>query len=169
MSAEKCIGCGAIVERIDGPVHRYMTSAPGCWALFGELCARVLRDPFDVPGRQLFFDTYAVQHPGTESPVATQSVGGHLVSLYAQLECGSSAEHAHALLERAIQNEKRLHWLSPPTFDGALTVADIMPHIDDPYAKGREWAESAWRAWAPHHDQVRVWHQFLSGLTGRSG
>jgi len=26
---EGCVGCGAVVEKVDGPIHRYMTSAPG--------------------------------------------------------------------------------------------------------------------------------------------
>jgi hypothetical protein len=28
---ERCIGCGAIVARIDGPIHRYMTCS--CWRI----------------------------------------------------------------------------------------------------------------------------------------
>jgi hypothetical protein len=42
---ERCIGCGAMVPRIDGPTHRYMTSAPGCWAKHGEVSAHHLSDP----------------------------------------------------------------------------------------------------------------------------
>ncbi len=164
MATERCVGCGAVVPAIEGPVHRYMTSAPGCWAMFGELCARLLRDPLDTPGRQLCFDAYAVQHPGSRGPQAIQSVAGHLVSLYSQLVRGDSAAHAHVLIERATQNERELHWLAPPSFAGALTVAHVLPQIEIPYSAGVEWATSAWQAWAPHHAQVRLWYDVLSRL-----
>jgi len=78
---ERCVSCGATVPRIEGPIHRYMTSAPGCWAMFGELQARILSDPAAAPHRQFCADSFAVEHPGTPGPNAIQSVGGHLVSL----------------------------------------------------------------------------------------
>ncbi len=79
-ASERCVGCGAVVPRVAGPVHRYMTSAPGCWALWGTLNARLMSEPSHGPYRQLIVDTYAVQHPGTPGPQAIQSVGAHLVS-----------------------------------------------------------------------------------------
>jgi hypothetical protein len=130
--------------------------------MFGELCARLLRDPHDIPGRQLCFDAYAAQHPGTPGPQAIQSVAGHLLRLYAQLERGASAARAHLLIERVTRNEDQLHWLSPPSFAGALTVGHVLAHLDAPYDAGHEWARSVWQAWAPHHDQVRIWHDALA-------
>jgi hypothetical protein len=32
-----CVGCGALVNATPGPTHRYMISAPVCWAMYGEL------------------------------------------------------------------------------------------------------------------------------------
>ena len=32
-----CLGCGALVPDIDGPVHKYVPSSPGCWKTFGEV------------------------------------------------------------------------------------------------------------------------------------
>jgi uncharacterized protein DUF5946 len=61
---ERCIGCGAIVTKIDGPIHRYMASAPGCWAKHGQVSAHLLSDSQAAPYRQLCADAYAVQHPG---------------------------------------------------------------------------------------------------------
>lgn len=41
-----CPQCGALVADVDGPVHAYVPSAPGCWAAFGELRAdELLRSP----------------------------------------------------------------------------------------------------------------------------
>src|SRR5215813_7857026 len=32
----RCFGCGVAVPDIEGPTHRYMLSAPGCWARYGR-------------------------------------------------------------------------------------------------------------------------------------
>lgn len=78
---ETCIGCGAVLLRIEGPTHRYMTSAPGCWALFGELTAHIYGSA-TLPARcQLCVDAFAVQHPGSANPQAVASVAIHLQSL----------------------------------------------------------------------------------------
>jgi hypothetical protein len=157
-----------MVPRIDGPIHRYMTSAPGCWAMFGELNARYLSDPAAVPYRKLCADAYAVQHPGTPGPQAIQSVALHLVSLYGQLELGQSSEVAHCLMERGVRFKGRFHWLTPPTFKDARTIAFMLAHLDDPLPAAREWAASAWQAWAAHHDQIRAWQDVVSGHSART-
>jgi len=159
---ERCIGCGAIVPRIDGPIHRYMTSAPGCWAQYGELCARNLSDPEASRYRQMCADTYAVQHPGRPGPQAVQSVGGHLVSLYAQLELGLPLSRTAALLERGTQRKGYFTWLTPPSCEGALTVLFMLANLHDPSRAAREWATSAWQAWSSHHPQIRAWHDDLA-------
>lgn len=35
----RCVGCGASVPDVEGPVHPYMESSPGCWQWYGELNA----------------------------------------------------------------------------------------------------------------------------------
>lgn len=46
MAEVACPRCGAAVEEMDGPVHAYVPSAPGCWAAFGALRAdETLRFP----------------------------------------------------------------------------------------------------------------------------
>ena len=159
---ERCVGCGATVPRIEGPIHRYMTSAPGCWASFGEVCAHHLSDPEASRYRQLCADAYAVQHPGQPGPQATQSVGGHLVSLLAQLEYGLPVPRASALLERGIRRKGYFTWLAPPSFDSMHTVLFMLANLHDPAWAAREWAASAWKAWALHHTQVRAWYAELS-------
>ena len=36
----QCFACCALVPDIDGPTHKYMLSAPGCWKLYGEILAK---------------------------------------------------------------------------------------------------------------------------------
>jgi len=53
-----CLGCGAQVPDIDGPVHAYMASAPGCWQTYGEVLAAEYSDVTYWPAHQLTVDTY---------------------------------------------------------------------------------------------------------------
>jgi hypothetical protein len=158
-ATEQCVGCAAVVPRITGPVHQYMTSAPGCWALWGELNARLLSDTSTAPYRQLIVDTYAVQHPGTPGPQAIQSVAIHLMSLYAQLDRGFPSDRIPGAFEPMLRVKGGFHWLSPPSFAGALNVVDVVGARRDLEAQGRTWARSVWRAWAPHHAQVKLWFE----------
>ena len=157
---EKCIGCGALVPHIEGPIHRYMTSAPGCWALYGEVNARFFASQSQAVYRQLCADSFAVQHPGSETVRhAVQSVGVHLVSLYAQLELGIPPERMPVLLRPALHDRgERYHWLTPPSFENSLTVGFMASTDKDPLFAAREWAQSAWDAWAAHHAQVKTWY-----------
>ena len=159
---ELCIGCGATVPCVDGPVHRYMTSAPGCWARYGEVCAHHFSDVEASRYRQFCVDAYAVQHPGQPGPQATQSVGCHLVSLLAQIELGLPPSRASTLMQRGIQLKGCFTWLAPPSFEGARTVLFMLAHLDDAPIAARAWAESAWQAWGVHHSQVRRWHDDLA-------
>jgi hypothetical protein len=160
-STERCVGCGATVPRITGPIHRYMISAPGCWALHGELSARLLGDPGAGRFRQLCVDAYAVQHPGTPSPQAIQSVAGHLISLYAQLELGLATEAAPGLLQRVTREKGQYHWLTPPSLANVRTIVYVLAELDRLPEAAHEWAADAWRAWAHAHEQVRAWYRRL--------
>lgn len=161
-STEGCIGCGAIVARVDGPTHRYMTSAPGCWELYGEVCAHHLSDPNGASYRQLCVDAYAVQHPGQPGPQATQSVGVHLISLLCQFELDLPPARASALMTRGtLSKGSSFTWLAPPSFDDAHTVQFMHANLDRAPSAAREWAESAWRAWSAHHRHVRLWYDEL--------
>lgn len=160
-ATERCVGCGAIVPKIDGPIHKYMTSSPGCWAIHGEVSAHLLSEPSAGAYRQMCVDAYAVQHPGQPGPQAIQSVGGHLISLLAQIELGLPLARSAAMLERGITRKGFFQWLTPPSFDGAKTIVLMRDNLGDPAPAAHEWASSAWRAWAPHHAQVRAWFDEL--------
>ena len=143
---EACAGCGAMVPRSDGPTHEYIGASPGCWAIFGEVSAR------GSAVDQLRVDAYAAQHPGVPSRRSIQSVAVHLISLCLQLEHGATPARAREAIIAALAMAYRFVWLDPPSFEGALTILDVAAGADV-----RAWAESVWRAWAPHHDTVRAW------------
>ena len=116
---------------------------------FGDYAAAALH--------QLTVDAYAAQHPGVPSRRSIQSVAVHLISLCAQLERDATPARAREIIIAALGVAYRYVWLDPPRFDGALSVVDVAAGADV-----RAWAESVWRAWAPHHDTVRAWLNALS-------
>jgi hypothetical protein len=62
-------------------------------------------------------------------------------------------------MQAALRKKDRFVWLSPPRSLGTITVADVaeVSTAVEHNAKVRAWAESAWSAWAEHHDAVRNW------------
>jgi hypothetical protein len=91
-------------------------------------------------------DTYAVQHPGRPSPVAIQSVCGHLMSLCLVLEKGEPYSAANRALEAAVQEKIDFVWLTPPRSLGPITIVDVSPSASasEHAEQVRAWAESTW-------------------------
>jgi hypothetical protein len=85
------------------------------------------------------------------------------MSLYAQLELGIPTERMPIHLGPALKPEakSRYYWLKPPSFDNMKTIVFMVLSTSDPLIAAREWAESAWRAWAPHHAQVKTWYDAI--------
>ncbi len=158
MTGIACVGCGAIFADLEGPTHRYMESSPGCWAAYGEVVAREYSDPSYASLHRLSVDAYAVQHPGRPSPQTTQSVALHLMSLCLILERGVDPSRATAFFQEAAKDKGRYVWLPPPASRGSVTVKDVYAaaSAEDHERLVRAWAESAWSAWAPHHDVIRL-------------
>ena len=163
LPAIACFSCGGLFPEMEGPVHRYMDSSPGCWAAFGEVLAREYSDFRYGSVHRLTVDAYAVQHPGQPSPQTIQSVAVHLGSLYLVLEKELSSDYAARVMDRLTDIKASFHWLEPPAGLGALTVADVLPAKDGPghVALVRRWAASAWAAWGAHHRQVKEWVEAL--------
>jgi Family of unknown function (DUF5946) len=87
MTQTKCSGCGAVVPDIDGPVHNYVPSAPGCWQTFGEVQADEAQRLGYPAVHRVVVDAYMAQHPGDGSDRRDrQSVFVHLAGLCAVLE-----------------------------------------------------------------------------------
>jgi hypothetical protein len=75
------------------------------------------------------------------------------------LECGMEMNRANEAMLRATKLKKQFVWLGPPPNRGSITVADVqhVTNSNDHMTRVRQWAESAWQAWSPHHSQVRLW------------
>ena len=162
MKTCQCFACGGLFPDVEGPVHRYMDSIPGCWAAFGEVLAREYNDASYFTVHRLTVDSYAVQHPGKSTfRQCIHSVGVHLVRLCLFLEHGLTAENANSAMQEAAKNKHNYVWLQPPDSLGHITVADIAKESTTKghQAMVRQWAQCVWDAWSPHHSIVRTWAQ----------
>jgi hypothetical protein len=156
---DTCFSCGGEYQHINGPVHRYMASSPGCWAAYGEVLAREYSHPLYFSIHRLTVDAYAVQHPGSTDRQSIQSVGLHLIRLCLFLEYGLTAENANDAMLEAGKYKRTLTWLKPPASMGEITAADVFhaTSVDEHKALVHAWAESSWNAWSRHHDTIRSW------------
>src|SRR6478735_4443919 len=94
-----CKQCGAVVPDIDGPVHAYVPSAPGCWAAFGALRADDMLRVAASEANNLVVDAYMAQHPGDgRDRRYRQSVFRRLVSRCAVIERGRSPSRSPEVL-----------------------------------------------------------------------
>lgn len=141
----------------DGPIHRYMTAAPGCWRMYTELGAGAMPR---TAQSALSVDAYAVTHPGVPGPQSTPSVWIHLVTLCAVLEQGWSVAQAVRLRRAAADSFDRWPWLDRPESMGVITVVDIGRGVEsgDPTSAAdlvEAWIDGAWQAWSEQHETVR--------------
>jgi hypothetical protein len=155
----KCFSCGGMFPDIDGPTHQYMSSSPGCWAVYGEILAREYSDPTYYGIHRLTVDTYAIQHPGSTDRQSIQSVGLHLIRLCLFLEHGLTAEDANNAMLEAAKNKHSFTYLEPPSNFGSITAADVVKaeSADEHKVLVQKWAKSSWDAWSLHHDTIRMW------------
>ncbi|MGM0906624.1 MAG: DUF5946 family protein [Pseudomonadota bacterium] len=159
MDTCKCFSCGGVFPDIDGPVHRYMSSSPGCWSVYGEVLAREYSDPTYFEVHRLTVDAYAVQHPGSTDRQSIQSVGVHLIRLCLFLEHGLTAGKANDAMLEAGMKKSSFIFLEPPLNMGEITAADIYraSSVEEHKALVRGWARSVWDAWSMHHNTIREW------------
>ena len=142
-----------------GPVHRYVESSPGCWAVYGEVLAREYGDAAYFLVHRLTVDAYATQHPGQPSPRSIQSVAIHLVSLCLTFEHHLPAELATAAMQAAAKGKAAFRWLEPPLVRGRITAADVhrAGSVKEHSQTVWTWAEDVWAAWSAHHGTIRAW------------
>ncbi len=142
--------CKATFDLSEGFTHEYIESTPGCWDAYTKVLVReyehyaVLSDI-----HRLTVDTYAVQHPGKPGRKSTQSVIGHLVSMYFVLEKNYSGDQAREQIKLFLQRNLALKWLEPPDFDGTLTVSDVLTarSDDEHILLVKKWATSVFDKW----------------------
>ena len=156
----ECPGCGAAVPAIDGPVHKYVPSSPGCWKTFGELQADEAKRFRYPPAHRVVVDAYMAQHPGDGSDRRDrQSVFVHLVGLCAVLEHDLPQPFATRLLGQLIWRRHRdfpiLLRIDGP---GSLTVLHMLGADDlvDYERRAREWAAAVWWSWSAQHELIRA-------------
>ena len=149
-----CIGCGAMVEDLPGKPHPYVGASAGCWQLYSRLLTREYEAYEALRDTHLYtVDAYSLQHPGTPERRSIQSVSLHLVRLYLALERGFRAPEIMVATRKLLRERSRFVWLTPPTPNGTVTVADALAARG--VAEHRKavvaWAENVWAAWALHH------------------
>jgi hypothetical protein len=149
-----CMWCKGDFADIEGPVHPYMESTPGCWAAYTKLLEVEYRNYAVVKGaHRMTADTYAAQHPGQRSRVSTQSVSGHLFGLECYLVRGMDGDTTRKYMKRVIDRARELTWLEPPDFSGTLNVNHPLSATDmqDHIVKVKEWGWSVLNAWRALH------------------
>jgi hypothetical protein len=154
-----CPGCGASVPDVDGPVHAYIRSAPGCWQLYGEVLAREYGRGGFASAHRLTVDAYAVQHPQSRDRRNRQSVMLHLMSLCLVLERGEDMRRATSRLAEYAERHRGSEFprLEPPASLGELTVLSVHAARtpEEHVQRATAWAASVWNAWSECHALVR--------------
>ncbi|MEM6796655.1 MAG: DUF5946 family protein [Acidobacteriota bacterium] len=147
METEICIACGLKTEKVDGPLHKYLVSSPGCWAKFGEVLAREYENPQYMAVHALTVDAYALQHPGYESAQTINSANVHLASLYCFFELGKSIGELSQVKQDLTRYKDQFLWMDPPEEASEITVADVLE------------SESA----SEHREAVLRWSEYIYG------
>nr|AQM75240.1 serine/threonine protein kinase [Streptomyces sp.] len=132
-----------------------------CGPAYLELLALSYNAPERQPHHQLLVDSYSVQHPGGEDPVATQRLSICLMTLYLFLERGADPQHGPQLHRRMVHRARFTRLEPHPSAQDLhkkLTAADVAAADATEYGKQlRAWAGDVWDAWREHHAQVRAW------------
>lgn len=158
-----CIGCGAPVPNIDGPVHKYLGTSPGCLKIFGDVLAKEYSDPAYMKVHRLTVDAYALQHLGVEQPKTIQSMNLHLLALCAALEHGIDYGFIPKIMNDRLvvyKDKNVFSWLAPPKSLGAVTIADVAhAHTADEHSKlVLSWAKDVWKQWHTYHDLIEGYY-----------
>jgi hypothetical protein len=144
---------------MDGPVHAYVPSAPGCWAAFGALRADEMLRFAGSGANNLVVDSYMAQHPGDGLDRRDrQSVFVHLVSMCAVLEWGASPLRSPDVLRAVLARPTDFPILVRARGPGDLTVLSVMgsTSAEEHDARVRAWAGSVWESWLEYHSIIRT-------------
>ncbi len=147
----QCPCSGTFPRAESTTTHRYIRSAPECWAAFGEVLAREYENPVLFGAvHQLTVDTYAAQHPEKQPP---KSLVSHLVSLYSIFECNAAGP---ATIKSFVESCREFPVLVPPANLGPLTVADVAAtQTPDAHRDTvRRWARQVWDTWSGEHARI---------------
>lgn len=153
----KCPECGSIAEEVDGPIHEYMISSPGCWKVFCDVLNKEYSDPDFMKVHRLTVDAFACQHVGDDDPRAKQSVMVHLLALHLALDLKLKFSEIPNVMDFAIRELKgKFPKLDRPDFTDVMKVTDVLvaESADEHCRLVTKWAEQVWSAW--HHEHARI-------------
>jgi len=153
-----CPECGSQTEEVEGPVHEYMTSSPGCWKTFGDVLSKEYSDPAYMKVHRLTVDAFACQHVGGEDPRAKQSVIVHLVALHLAFDHKLEFSKIPPVMDSLIPELKgRFPKLNRPDFANAMKVTDVAcaNSADEHCRLVTDWAGQVWEAWKNEHGRIR--------------
>lgn len=157
------------MEGVDTATHRYIGASPACWDTYTRLLAG---DPPMVVSTlgSLLVDAYAAQHPGDDSPQATQSAAVHLVVLEAILGHGMALGLAVRVRVAAVEVGRQgdgYPKLDPVPLSWELTIADVA-EAESATERGlvaNRYIRAVWEAWRDlHGPRIEEWHQAARGL-----
>jgi hypothetical protein len=150
--------CGAQVPDMDGPVHAYMDSTPGCWNRYGDILAREYSDINYMKFHQITVDSFACQHYGVPSPQSIQSVNLHLASLHLIFARGKDMVFANHSIQKLVRFKSEFTWLVPPISVGLINLIHVWnaKNATDHVERVYEWGKSTWAAWSGHHKTIEI-------------
>ena len=159
-----CPGCG-LLHTARGLDHAQDLLASGeCVAQHAAAVSCFYSDPDLVRRRQYVVDAYACQHPLATTRRGVQTTALCLMTLDLVLERGLDVALGSALHQEMMRERPDVFVaLAAPDLRTALTYRHLSSAAYQP-ARGeraREWAQSVWDAWTPHHGQIRQWNQLL--------
>jgi uncharacterized protein DUF5946 len=152
-----CPGCGLVALLDDGPCDPYGGSSPACWATFNAVTAKDYGEYQYPEVHRLIVDAYMSQHATFATPAGRRSVVVHLVGLYLVLERGMKGEAVVRTLGQVFPDKRDVPSLVPKPLPGPMTIGSVhaAATFEDHDRRGRAWALSVWKAWAPHHEWIQ--------------
>jgi hypothetical protein len=154
----KCPECGSETQDVEGPIHEYMISSPGCWKTFGDVLNKEYSDPAYMKVHRLTVDTFACQHVGDDDRRAKQSVIVHLLALHLAIDLKLGFSEIPSVMEAVIKELKgNFSKLSRPDFANVMKVTDVVTarSASEHCRLVTEWANQVWSAWRNEHDRIR--------------
>lgn len=151
-----CPGCGLQMPVGDLPYHGYYNASAECWAVYTEVLGSEFGNAL-LYGQvhQLSVDTYAVQHAGGAHPDKSMAI--HLSGLHLMLDRGIRPTRIPRRLQALAKAVTTWPHFTAPTDMGSLTVSDVAlaDSVEGHIISVKRWAESVWKAWSPHHAEVK--------------
>ena len=129
----------------------------GCQALYDALAVPGSGGPGLSPRRDLAFDAYCMQHPGTYCRSA-KSYAAHLTRLCCGLEYGGDPQ-VYRAIQRWLNGVVPLEKPEVLAKRGRTTVADLQVAAtrQEMERLAQAWAEEVWKAYTPQHEIARGW------------